>query len=66
MTNKTPVDNTKLKPYLAEERKRLILLSAKQGLNFSDIARIFRIDKSIVTRTISANIEEYKQIMISS
>jgi len=65
MTNKQPVDNTKLKPYLVEERKRLILLSAKQGLNFSDIARIFRIDKSIVTRTISANIEEYKQVMIS-
>ena len=65
MTNKHPVDNAKLKPYLVEERKRLILLSAKQGLNFSDIARIFRINKSIVTRTISANIEEYKQIMIS-
>jgi transposase len=65
MTNKQPVDNAKLKPYLSEERKRLILLSAKQGLNFSDIARIFRIDKSIVTRIISANIEEYKRVMIS-
>ena len=67
MTNKQPVDikPVKLKPYLVKVRAQLILVAANEGLNFSDVARIFRIDKSVVTRTISDNVEDFKRLAIN-
>lgn len=68
MNNNTGVDNTtaKLKPYLVKVRSMLILVAANEGLNFSDIARIFRIDKSVITRTISDNMEDFKKLAINT
>ncbi len=61
MTNNTTGD--KLKPYLIKERTRLILSSLRQGFTLADIARIFKIDRSMITRIIS---KESNKIVISS
>lgn len=68
MTNNNPVDSksTKLKPYLVKVRKELILVAANEGLSFADVARIFKIDRSIVTRIISDNIEDFKKLAINN
>ena len=61
MTKKN-VDNVEFRSrkYLVEARARLMFAAAAEGYNFSDIAMMFRIDKSIVSRLFSERMEEYK------
>lgn len=62
MTKKA-VDNSnkRLKQYLVDVRVKLILAAAgEHDLNFSDVARIFKMDKAEITRTISANMDAFK------
>lgn len=68
MTNKHPVDskNTKLKPYLVKVRTQLILVAANEGLNFADVARIFKVDRSVVTRIVADNMEDFKKLAINN
>lgn len=68
MTNKQPVENknTKLKPYLVKVRTQLILVAANEGLNFADVARIFKVDRSVVTRIVADNMEDFKKLAINN
>jgi hypothetical protein len=67
MTTKNPVDNTSIsirnKPYLIEERKRLIFISLAHGFTFADVARVFRVDRSVITNIMKTNMEEYKSFL---
>jgi len=62
MHNKKPVD--KIPKYLLAERKRLMWICAAQGYSRADIARIFRMDKGMVTRIFTDYVKEYKEFIL--
>lgn len=61
MTKKKAVDNPSIrnKQYLSDARARLMFAASADGFSFSDIAIMFGVDKSVVSRIFSARNAEY-------
>lgn len=69
MTKQPPVDNNlrlRKKKYLLEERIKLMFICASHGFNHTDIAAIFGVDKSAVTRIMGANMQRYKDFLLNN
>jgi len=63
MTTTKGVDNIRNKKYLLDERKRLIFISLAHGFSFADVARVFRVDRSVITNIMKVNMSEYKAFL---